>query len=206
MTTLLQIQSSLFGENGQSSRLSNQFVAAWQEANPQGAVKRRDLVVDAIPHLDGERFGAFLSKPDARTPEQQAVVDFSDALIAELRGADVIVLGVPLYNFGVPSVLKAWFDHVARAGVTFRYTENGPIGLLDNKKVYVFATRGGTYAGTPKDTSAAWLREILAFIGLTDAEIVYAEGLALGEDSQKASLARAQDAVRQLAQPLRAAA
>ncbi|GIZ51644.1 FMN-dependent NADH-azoreductase [Noviherbaspirillum aridicola] len=206
MKTLLQVNSSLFGENGQSTRLSEQFVAAWQQAHPQGRVISRSLAASPVPHLDGARFGAFLSKPEDRTPEQQQVVDFSDSLIEELRAADVIVLGVPLYNFGVPSQLKAWFDHVARAGVTFRYTENGPVGLLGNKKVYVFATRGGLYAGTPKDTASAWLRDILGFIGLTDVEIVYAEGLSLGEDSQKASLARAQDEVRQLVEPLRAAA
>lgn len=206
MTTLLQINSSLFGENGQSSRLSNQFVAAWKEANPQGRVIVRDLAAAPVPHLDGERFGAFLSKPEARTAEQQDIVAFSDSLIEELRSADVVVLGVPMYNFGVPSQLKAWFDHVTRAGISFRYTENGPVGLLGEKKVYVFTTRGGLYAGTPKDTATAWLREILGFIGLKDVEFVYAEGLALGEDSQKASLARAQEEVRRLAEPLRAAA
>jgi FMN-dependent NADH-azoreductase len=206
MTSLLQIHSSLFGENGQSSRLSQQFVAAWQQANPLGTVVRRDLAVEPIPHLDGRRFGALTSKPEQRSAEQQAVLDFSDALIEELRNADVVVLGVPMYNFDVPSVLKSYFDHVARAGVTFRYTENGPVGLLGNKKVIVFATRGGQYVGTPKDTASTWLRNILGFIGLTDVEIVYAEGLAMGEDSQKASLAKAQAEVLQLVEPLRAAA
>lgn len=206
MKTLLQINSSLFGENGQSSRLSNQFVEAWKQANPEGAVISRDLGAAPVPHLDGERFGAFLSKPESRTAAQQEIVAFSDALIDELRSADVLVLGVPMYNFGVPSQLKAWFDHIARAGVTFRYTENGPVGLLGEKKVYVFAARGGVYVGTPKDTAAAWLRDILSFIGLPDVEIVYAEGLNMGEESKTASLARAQDEVRQLVEPLRAAA
>ncbi|HEY8609567.1 MAG TPA: NAD(P)H-dependent oxidoreductase [Noviherbaspirillum sp.] len=206
MTTLLQLNSSLFGENGQSTRLANQFAAAWQDAHPEGRVLVRDLAADPIPHLDGQRFAAFLSKPGERTGEQQAVVDFSDALIAELRDADVIVLAVPLYNFDVPSVLKAYFDHVTRAGVTFRYTENGPLGLLNGKKAYVFAARGGKYAGTAADTSTGWLRTILAFIGISDVEFVYAEGLALGEESQQASIARAREEVRLLAEPLRAAA
>ena len=96
-----------------------------------------------MPHLTAERFGAFLAKPEARTPEQQAVVDYSDALIDELRAADTIVIGLPMYNFGVPSTLKAYFDHIARAGDTFSYTENGPVGLLTGKKANVFATRGG---------------------------------------------------------------
>lgn len=206
MKTLLQVNASLFGQNGQSSRLSEEFVAAWKASNPQGRVVTRDLSASPVPHLDGERFGAFLARPEDRSPQQQEIVAFSDSLIDELRAADVVVLGVPLYNFGVPSQLKAWFDHIARAGVTFRYTENGPVGLLGDKKVYVMAARGGIYAGTPKDTASAWLRDILGFIGLNDVEVIYAEGLALGEESQKASLARAQEQVRQLAEPLRAAA
>lgn len=206
MTTLLHISSSLFGEEGQSSRLSNQFVDGWQKANPEGSVVRRDLVAEPVPHLDGERFGAFVAKPETRTAAQQEIVDYSDKLIEELRQADVIVIGAPMYNFGVPTHLKAWFDHVTRAGVSFRYTENGPVGLLGDKKVYVFAARGGIYAGTTRDTASAWLRDILGFIGFNDVEIVYAEGLAMGEDSRREGLTRAEEAVRQLIDPQRAAA
>ncbi|MEC4719311.1 NAD(P)H-dependent oxidoreductase [Noviherbaspirillum sp. CPCC 100848] len=206
MTTLLQINSSLFAGNGQSSQLSDKFVAAWQDANPQGQVVRRDLSAEPVPHLTAERFGAFLAAADARTPEQQAVVDFSDRLIDELRSADVIALGLPMYNFGIPSTLKAYFDHVARAGVTFRYTANGPEGLLQNKKVYVFAARGGLYAGTPRDSQTAYVRDFLGFIGLTDVEFVYAEGLAMGDESKQKALAEAGGAIGQLVEPLRAAA
>lgn len=206
MTTLLQINSSLFAGNGQSSQLSDKFVAAWQDANPQGQVVRRDLSAEPVPHLTAERFGAFLAAADARTPEQQAVVDFSDRLIDELRSADVIALGLPMYNFGIPSTLKAYFDHVARAGVTFRYTANGPEGLLQNKKVYVFAARGGLYAGTPRDSQTAYVRDFLGFIGLTDVEFVYAEGLAMGDESKQKALAEAGGTIGQLVEPLRAAA
>lgn len=206
MTTLLQINASLFSSNGQSSRLSEQFVTAWREANPQGQVVARDLAAAPVPHLDAQRFGAFLSKPDERTAQQQAVVDFSDALIEELRNADVVALGLPLYNFGVPSILKAYFDHIARAGVTFRYTENGPVGLLTGKKVYVFATRGGKYAGSPLDTQTGYVRDFLRFIGIDDVEFVYAEGLNLGEESKQSALAAASASIRELAAPLRAAA
>ena len=143
MKTLLQINTSIFSDGGQSSRLAERFVAAWREANPEGTVVVRDLAKDPVPHIDAGRFGAFLAKPGERTSEQQRVVDYSDALIDELKRADVVVLGLPMYNFGVPSTLKAYFDHVARAGVTFRYTETGPVGLLKGKKVYVFAARGG---------------------------------------------------------------
>lgn len=139
MKTLLQIKASLFSNDGQSSRLADRFVANWRKANAEGRVIERDLAVEPVPHLDAARFGAFLAKPELRTAEQAAVIAYSDQLIDELKSADVIVLGLPMYNFGVPSMLKAYFDHVARAGVTFRYTEGGPVGLLGGKQAYVFA-------------------------------------------------------------------
>lgn len=206
MPTLLQIKSSLFAENSQSSRLSDQFVAAWRAANPSGKVIVRDLAANAVPHLTGERFGAFLAKPEDRTPEQQVVVNYSDALIDELRNADVVAIGLPMYNFGIPSTLKAYFDHIARSGVTFQYTANGPQGLLTGKKVLVFAARGGAYVGTPMDTQTGYVRDFLRFIGMSDVEFVYAEGLAMGEESKQASIANAEKAIRVLAEPLRAAA
>jgi len=205
MTTLLQIKSSLFSAEGQSSRLADRYVAAWREANPDGQVIVRDLARDPVPHLDAERFGAFLARPEARTPQQRAVAAFSDRLIDELRRADVVVLGVPLYNFGVPSTLKSYFDHVARAGVTFRYTDKGPVGLLTGKKVLVFATRGGVHAGTPRDTQSAFLRNFLGFLGMDDVEFVYAEGLALGEAPRSEAIARAHSAIDRL-QPVEAEA
>src|SRR4029078_8091628 len=139
---------------------------------------------------------AFLAKPEERSPGQRAAADYSQGLIDELRGADVIALGLPMYNFGVPSTLKAYFDHVARAGLTFRYTANGPEGLLKGKKAYVFATRGGLYAGTPRDTETAYVRDFLAFLGITDVEFVYAEGLAMGEAPKQEALAKAGRAIR----------
>ncbi len=134
------------------------------------------------------------------------MVDESDALIAELKHADTLVLGLPMYNFGVPSQLKAYFDHIARAGVTFKYTEKGAVGLLTGKKAYVFAARGGLYQGTPRDTQTPYVREFLAFLGITDVEFVYAEGLAISEASRTESLARAQRSLHSLAQPERIAA
>lgn len=202
MKTLLQLTSSIFGEGGQSSRLAAEFVAA----QPGTRVLARNLARNPVPHLDAERFGAFLSKPEDRTPAQQRVLDESDALIAELKQADTLVLGLPMYNFGVPSQLKAWFDHVARAGATFKYTDKGSVGLLTGKKAYVFAARGGLYAGTPKDTQTAYVRDFLAFLGITEVKFVYAEGLAIGEASKTQSLAAAQRLLRSLAQPERIAA
>jgi FMN-dependent NADH-azoreductase len=195
MTTLLQINSSIHNGNGESSRLAERFVAAFRQRNPGVRLIRRDLVAEAVPHLTAERFGAFAAKPDQMTAEQRAVLAYSDALIDELKSAHLIVLGLPMYNFGVPSQLKAYFDHVARAGVTFRYTADGPQGLLTGKKVYVFAARGGLYEGSPLgsalDTQTGYVRTILGFLGLTDVEFVKAEGLATGPEAREANLAKA---------------
>jgi FMN-dependent NADH-azoreductase len=201
MKTLLQLNTSLFSDGGQSSRLAARFVADWRARNPRSTVIARDLAADPVPHITAERFQSFLAPASERTAAQQAVVDYSDRLIDELRRADVIVIGLPMYNFGVPSTLKAYFDHIARAGVTFRYTEQGPQGLLTGKKAYVFATRGGSYAGTPGDSETAFARQFLGFLGIDDVEFVYAEGLAIGEASRSAALARAERAIERLVAP-----
>jgi FMN-dependent NADH-azoreductase len=206
VSTLLNINTSLFSEQGQSSRLAAQFVAEWKAGHPQGRVIERDLGRAPVPHLTAERFQAFLATPEERTPEQAAHAGYSDALIEELKAADTIVLALPMYNFGVPSTLKAYFDHIARAGVTFRYTEKGPVGLLGGKKAVVIATRGGLYAGTPLDTQTGYVRDFLRFVGIEDVEFVYAEGLALGEAPKAAALAKAGQAIRSLTTPLAAAA
>lgn len=199
MKKLLQINASLFSANGQSSRLANQFVAAWRERNPDAELVVRDLAHEPIPHLDAERFQAFLTQPDARTAEQTAVVEFSDALIREIGEAEVVVIGLPMYNFGIPSTLKAYFDHIARSGITFRYTENGPVGLLEGKKVYVLAARGGYYAGTPQDNQTGYMRDFLGFLGMRDVEFVYAEGLNIDESSKQVALAEAEQRLATLA-------
>ena len=199
MTTLLQINTSINAGNGQSSQLANQFVAAFRQRQPEAQVVQRDIATDAVPHLTAERFGAFITKPEERSAAQHAVVAYSDQLIDELRESDVIVLGLPMYNFGVPSQLKAYFDHLARAGITFKYTEKGPVGLLSGKKVYVFAARGGMYVGTPMDTQSSYVRDFLRFLGMSDVEFVYAEGLAISPQSKEASLAKASAEAHRLA-------
>ena len=205
MQTLLQIKSSIYSDNGESTRLANRFVKGWSATNPAGTVIVRDLMAEPVPHLDAARFGALVSKPENRTEQQAQVVAYSDALIDELRRADVIVLGLPMYNFGVPSTLKAYFDHVARAGVTFRYGERGPVGLLTGKKVLVFAARGGLYQGTPRDTQTTYVRDFLAFLGMTDVEFIYAEGLAMGPAAKDGALEKAHAHVDRLARPALAA-
>jgi FMN-dependent NADH-azoreductase len=200
MSTLLQINASINDDNGQSSQLANQFVSAFRARNPHAKIVVRNVATnDPVPHLNGERFGAFIAKPEERSAAQHAIVAYSDSLIDELKRADVIVLGLPMYNFGVPSQLKAYFDHVARAGVTFAYTDKGPVGRLTGKKVYVFAARGGLYAGTPMDTQTSYVRDFLRFIGMTDVEFVYAEGLAISPQSKEAGLAKAVAEIARLA-------
>ena len=206
MKTLLQIKTSLFSDHGQSSQLSDRFVAQWRAANHRGQVITRDLAKDPVPHLTAERFQAFLAKPEERSLEQAADAAYSDRLIDELKRADTIVLGLPMYNFGVPSALKAYFDHIARGGQTFRYTEKGPVGLLTGKKAFVLATRGGLYAGTPLDTQTQYVRDFLRFIGIDDVQFVYAEGLAMGDEPRNKALEKAEDAIASHAAPLAQAA
>jgi FMN-dependent NADH-azoreductase len=196
--TLLQINTSLFSDAGTSSGLANEFVAGWKKLNPAASVIVRDFAKEPVPHLTAERFQAFITKPEERDASQRAEAAYSDALIDELQRADVIVLGVPMYNFDVPSTLKAYFDHVARAGVTFSYTAQGPVGRLTGKKVYVFASRGGVYAGKPHDTQTAYLKNFLGLLGITDIEFVYAEGLAISAESKATALAQAKQAMARL--------
>ncbi|HKE94435.1 MAG TPA: FMN-dependent NADH-azoreductase [Povalibacter sp.] len=200
MKTLLKIQTSLVGTKGQSSQLADRFAANWLARNPGGRVIARDLSADVVPHLTAERFQAFSTAAAERSSEQQAVVAYSDALIDEIRAADTIVLAVPMYNFSVPSTLRAYFDHIARAGVTFRYTANGPEGLLTGKKAYVFITRGGIHGGAG-DTQTPYLRQFLGFIGIRDVEFVHAEGLAYGDEAREKSLDSARNAIAALFAP-----
>ena len=204
MHTLLHIDSSIYAGQGESSGMAAQFVHQWRAANPRGIVIERDLAHDSVPHLDAQRFRAFSLPAAQRSAADQAVVDYSDRLIDELRRADVIALGLPMYNFGVPSTLKAYFDHVARAGVTFRYTPSGSVGMLTGKQGFVFAARGGRYGA--EDPQAHYLRNFLAFLGIEDVRFVFAEGLALGEDVKRKALAQAYDEIRSLAWPVRQAA
>ena len=200
MTTLLQIKASISHDQGLSSQLANNFVAAYRRGHPEAKVLVREVAsAEPVPHLNGERFGAFITKSEERTDAQHAVVAYSDALIDELKRADIVVIGLPMYNFGVPSQLKAYFDHIARAGVTFKYTATGPVGLLTGKKVYVFAARGGLYAGTTLDTQTGYVRDFLGFLGMQDVQFIYAEGLAVSPESREAGLAKAAAEIASLA-------
>ncbi|MFW1676851.1 FMN-dependent NADH-azoreductase [Pontibacter sp. JAM-7] len=189
MQTLLQIRSSIIADNSQSTALMTAYTEAWQVRHPEGQVVIRDLAAEPLPVLDGNTLGALMSDPDARSSEQQAVVDLSDKLIAEVKSADQVLIGIPMYNFGIPVQLKAWFDLLARAGVTFRYTDTGPVGLLPDTPVLLFATRGGVYHEVGQDYQIPFVEQFLAFIGLKQTETIFAEGLNMADraDSAKAA-------------------
>lgn len=179
---ILQITASARGTDSNSTQLANAVVKKLQAANPAATLEVRDLGQEPHPTLDGSALQALFTPGEQRSAEQQARVAIDDQLIAQVQAADVLVLGVPMYNFGIPAQLKSWFDAIARAGVTFRYTENGPEGLLTGKKVYVTLARGGIYRDTPNDSQVPYLKTILGFLGMTDVQWVYAEGLAMGAD------------------------
>lgn len=188
---ILQINSSARSTGSESSRLADVIVAKLSAGHAAKLVKR-DLGADPHPALDEPTLQALFTPFDQRTAEQAARVALDDALIAQVQAADVIVIGAPMYNFGMTVQLKGWFDAIARAGVTFRYTETGPIGLLTGKKVYVALTRGGMHRGGATDTQVPHLNTILGFLGMTDVQYVYAEGMGMGPEAVAKAKAQAQ--------------
>ncbi|KIG09799.1 FMN-dependent NADH-azoreductase [Caballeronia concitans] len=198
MTTILQINSAARSQGAQSTLLADELTAKLQQSNPGAKVVVRNLLADNLPHLDDATLGAFFTPADQRSAEQAAIAAKSDALIAELQAADIVVIAAPLYNFGISSQLKAYFDQIARAGVTFRYTANGPEGLVKGKKVFVVSARGGKYVGTPHDSQTPYLQSFLGFLGMTDVSFIYAEGLNMGADVAGAALAQAREAIAAL--------
>jgi FMN-dependent NADH-azoreductase len=189
---ILQINASARREGANSTRLADRITARLQAANPGAEVTLRDLAATPHPVLDEAALGALFTPADQRTAEQNARVALDDALIAELQAHDTVVLGVPLYNFGVPTQLKSWIDAIARSGVTFRYTESGPEGLLKGKKVFVALARGGRYRDTANDSQVPYLKTMLGFLGMTDVHFIYAEGLAMGPEAATQAFAEAE--------------
>jgi FMN-dependent NADH-azoreductase len=195
---ILQINSSVRGAASESKRVASNAVAKLQAANPGARVTVRDLGANPHPVLDEAALGALFTPAEQRTPEQAARVALDDALIAEVQAADVVVIGAPMYNFGMPIQLKAWFDAIARAGVTFRYTETGPEGLLKNKKVVVVTSRGGIYPADA-DPQVPHIRMLLNFLGMTDSTFIYSAGQAMGPHAAGKGQAEADAAVAALA-------
>ncbi|WMS86110.1 FMN-dependent NADH-azoreductase [Pleionea litopenaei] len=195
---ILHIESSIFAENGVSSQLSRTLLEKLTLENPGSEIRHKHFGQEPVPHFDGETLQALMQDPDSRSGEQKDKVAYADQQIADVQWADVIVIGLPMYNFSVPSMLKAWFDFIARAGVTFRYTEKGPEGLLLNKKVHILATRGGQYKDTPIDTQIPFVKTFLNFLGITDINVIYAEGLNMGDDLKTLAIADAENQIQQL--------
>ncbi len=189
---VLQINASARTQGSNSTRLADDIAARLRARHPHANLKLRDLAVTPHPVLDEAALGALFPPAEQRSAEQAARVAEDDALIAELQAADVLVLGVPMYNFGVPAQLKNWIDAIARVGVTFRYTEKGPEGLLKGKKVYAALARGGRYRDTPADTQVPYLKTVLGFLGITDVHFVYAEGLNMGPEAAQQGFAEAE--------------
>ncbi|MBB1076749.1 NAD(P)H-dependent oxidoreductase [Rhodoferax sp. 4810] len=189
---ILQINASARRQDSNSTRVANNIVARLQAANPRASLTLRDLGATPHPALDEAALGALFTPAEQRSPEQAARVALDDALIAEIQAHDTLVLGVPMYNFGIPVQLKSWFDAIARSGVTFRYTANGPEGLLTGKTVYVALARGGLYRDTANDSQVPYLKTILSFLGLTDVHFIYAEGLAMGPEAAEKAFAQAE--------------
>jgi FMN-dependent NADH-azoreductase len=194
---ILQVNSSArTAANGsQSTLLADELVAALQHQHPEAHRTVRDLARQPHPVLDEAALQALFTPADQRSAEQAARVALDDALIDEIRAADVVVIGAPMYNFGISTQLKNWIDAIARARVTFEYTAQGPRGLLTGKKVYVVTARGGKYRGTPADSHEPYLRTVMAFLGMTDVEFIYAEGLNMGPEAAAAALADARSQI-----------
>lgn len=183
MINVLKLNNSLNGADGNSNKLTQKFIDRWQQQTDQIYLVERDLAAQDLGHLSAEEMQAWMTPADERSERQRSLAAISDQLLTELEQADAIVVGMPMYNLGIPSVFKAWIDRVARAGRSFKYTENGPVGLLTGQKVYVLAARGGMYAGTPKDSQTQYLTDLFAFLGINDVQFVYVEGLAMGADA-----------------------
>lgn len=189
MHNILFIKSSLNGEQGQSNMLGQSLIAQF-ETNRKVNVVERDLAKSPLPHLTQDEMIAWGAQAEQRTDKQSELAALSDNLINEVTNSDTLVIAMPMYNFGVPSTFKAWVDRIARAGVTFRYTENGPVGLVENKKVIVLAARGGIYQGTEKDSQTQYLKDVFAFIGINDIQFIYAEGLNMPESDKRLETAQ----------------
>jgi FMN-dependent NADH-azoreductase len=198
MSKLLIIESSARQQGSVSRQLTAQFIANWQAANPNDQIKVRDLAIDQVPHLDANLLGGWMTPAAQQSTAEQAALALSNSLTDELLAADVLVLAAPMYNFTIPSTLKAWLDHVLRAGVTFKYTENGPQGLLSGKRAFVLTARGGIYAGSAMDHQEPYLRQALAFIGIHDVSFIHAEGLNLGGEFMEKGLSEAKGQIAQV--------
>ena len=189
---VLRVDSSARSDGSMSRRLADELIEQLREREGAVEFRVRDLAVDAPSFVDAAWVGANFTPPEQRNQEQRAALAESDALVSELKAADVLVIGVPIYNFGIPAALKAWVDMVARARLTFRYTENGPVGLLKGKRAYLAVASGGTAVGSELDFATGYLRHVLGFLGIDDVQIVAADRLMATGEEEAMGEARAQ--------------
>ncbi|EJG1805525.1 TPA: FMN-dependent NADH-azoreductase [Vibrio parahaemolyticus] len=194
MSRVLALKSSILGDYSQSNKLVEDFI----KNVDQDKLTVRDLAANPLPVLDFSVATALRATEDL-SKEQQAVVDLSDTLIEEIKAADTLVIAAPMYNFTIPTQLKNWIDLIARAGVTFKYTENGVQGLIEGKKAIVVTTRGGIHKDSPTDNVTPYLRTVLGFVGITDVEFVYAEALNMGDDAASKGISEAQSQLATMA-------
>jgi FMN-dependent NADH-azoreductase len=199
MSRVLVIESSARQQGSVSRELTQQFIANWQAAHPADQIQVRDLAAEPVPHLDATLLGGWMTPSEQQSEAEKAALARSNQLTDELLAADVLVLAAPMYNFAIPSTLKAWLDHVLRAGVTFKYTETGPQGLLTGKRAFVLTARGGIYAGSGLDHQEPYLRQALAFIGIHDVQFIHAEGLNMGAEFSEKGLAQAKARLAEVA-------
>jgi FMN-dependent NADH-azoreductase len=199
MSRVLVIESSARQQGSVSRELTQQFIANWQAAHSGDQIQVRDLAVEPVPHLDATLLGGWMTPSEQQSEAEKAALARSNQLTDELLAADVLVLAAPMYNFAIPSTLKAWLDHVLRAGVTFKYTETGPQGLLTGKRAFVLTARGGIYAGSGLDHQEPYLRQALAFIGIHDVQFIHAEGLNMGAEFSEKGLAQAKARLAEVA-------
>ncbi|MHC8292539.1 FMN-dependent NADH-azoreductase [Pseudomonas sp. LB3P58] len=199
MSRVLIIESSARQQDSVSRQLTQTFISQWQTAHPNDQITVRDLAVNPVPHLDINLLGGWMKPAEQRNDIEQVSLERSNQLTDELLAADVLVMAAPMYNFAIPSTLKAWLDHVLRAGVTFKYTDTGPQGLLSGKRAYVLTARGGIYAGSTADHQEPYLRQVMGFIGIHDVTFIHAEGMNLGGDFQEKGLSLANAKLAQVA-------
>jgi FMN-dependent NADH-azoreductase len=195
---LLHIDSAITGEQSVSRQLTARTVAAWQASHPGTTVQYLDLAAQAPSHLSAESLG-FRTGQAAATDAERRENALSEALVSQFLAADVVVIGAPLYNFTIPSQLKAWIDRIAQTGRTFKYTDKGPVGLAAGKTVIVASSRGGMYStsegGQAMEHQESYLKVVLGFFGITDVRFVRAEGVGMGPDAKAAALASAELAI-----------
>lgn len=195
---VLQVNTAARSAGANSTQIANSVTKRLMAKHPSATLEVLDLAINPHPALDESGLGAIFTPADQRTTAQHTRVEQDNALIAQVQASDIIVIGVPMYNFGISTQLKNWIDAIAKAGVTFRYTESGSEGLIQGKKVYVALARGGIYRDTPNDTQVPYLKMVLGFLGMTDVEFIYGEGFALGSESVEKAFASAEDQIHHL--------